>query len=329
MPACRAVGYLNVQNRNDPSGDAFDAANAWYHRLQGDNITQADLDAFRHWCAQSPEHEAAWEDVQMFASDIRLALAQTPPEPKHNTLARTSGLRRPLVALGGLGLAMACLTILSTGWSDWLQADYRAAQGEQKTITLADGSFATLSPSTALKVLPNTHGRGLALLHGEAWFSVRHDSAHPFYILAGKGRVTDVGTRFDIRSMNGQTEVAVEEGRVDVAYGPPPPDHAQLTAGQQITYGASGLGGVQSIDPDEIGAWRKGNLVFRQKPLTDVIAELNRYRQTTLVLASFRARSRPVSGTFVIGQEDTALNALHEAFGLRILHFSRYLTILY
>lgn len=329
MSAFWAAGYLNVQNRNEPSGDAFDAANAWYHRLQGDNVTETDRDAFRKWCAQSPDHEAAWEDVQTFASDIRITLAQKPPVPARSTIRRPRGSRRSVLALGSLGLAIACIAMLSSGWRDWLQADYCSGQGEQKTVTLADGSVATLSPNSALKILPDTHGRGLALLHGEVWFSVHHDSAHPFYVLAGKGRVTDVGTRFDLRYLDGQTNVAVGEGMVDVAYGPPPPDHVRLTAGQDISYGTGGLGGIQAVDPDDIGAWRKGNLVFRQKPLAEVVAELNRYGSTKLVLASLQGRNRPVSGTFVIGQEGTALNAIHEAFGLRILRFTRYLTVLY
>lgn len=321
-----------MRNNEHLSGDLFDQANEWYHRLHGDSVTEADRSAFRQWCAQSPDHEAAWEEVQTFAADIRMTLARPPVHAAASAGRRSRRLRRRVLAAGGIVIAVTVGVQAPSSWTDRFRADYLSGHGERRTIALADGTTVILDTDSALRLLPDSEGRGVALLHGEAWFAVRHDARHPFRVWSGNGQITDVGTRFDVRHLDQTTTVAVAEGAVDVSVGSSsalPPDHLRLTLGQGVTYGRDGLGGMQEVDVSAIGSWRTGTLVFQQRPLREVIAELNRYEGSRLVLATLSGRDRPVSGTFTVGTGSTALPALQEALGLRGLRVTPWVTVLY
>ncbi|QEO18158.1 FecR family protein [Acetobacter vaccinii] len=322
-----------MRNNNDHfSGDLFDQANEWYHRLHGDSVTEADRRAFCEWCAQSPDHEAAWEEVQTFAADIRMTLARPPVQATVPSLRRARRLRQSVLAIGMAAIALMVFVQMPSSWMDRFRADYLTGHGERRTIALADGTTVILDTDTALKLLPESDGRGVTLLHGEAWFAVHHDAQHPFRVLSGNGRITDVGTRFDVRHLDQTTTVAVQEGIVDVSVGSSstlPPDHLRLNIGQGVTYGPRGLGGAQEVDPSTIASWRTGTLVFQQRPLREVIAELNRYEGSHLVLAAFSGRDRPISGTFMVGTGSKTLPALQEALGLRGLHLTPWVTVLY
>ncbi|MCP1216904.1 FecR domain-containing protein [Acetobacter orientalis] len=220
--------------------------------------------------------------------------------------------------------------LLPSAWTDRFRADSLTEHGEQKTITLADGSSITLNSDSAIRFVSQSNGRGVALLHGEAWFDVRHDATHPFYVLSGNGRITDVGTRFDVKYLNHAAIVGVEDGIVDVSVNASSrQDRVRLTAGQGVSYGPNGLGGAQDIEPSDISSWRNGTVIFRQQPLSTVIAELNRYERSHLLLATLSNRDRPVSATFTVGHNSTALPALQEAFGLRVFRLTPWVTVLY
>ena len=68
-----------------------------------------------------------------------------------------------------------------------LLADHRTGTGEQKRVTLADGSVVELNTRTSLSVHFTATQRRLDLIDGEACFSVASDTQRPFIVAAAKG----------------------------------------------------------------------------------------------------------------------------------------------
>ena len=95
--------------------------------------------------------------------------------------------------------------------------------GGREAVTLADGSRVTLNTRTRGRALVNEQERRFWLEEGEAYFEVAHDPARPFVVMAGKDRVTVLGTRFSVRYEDGRTEVTVLEGRVRLDRARPAP----------------------------------------------------------------------------------------------------------
>jgi transmembrane sensor len=214
----------------------------------------------------------------------------------------------------------------------WLEADVRTGFGEVQDVQLSDGSVVHLNGNSALTLRLDERHRELVLLEGEAWFEVQPDAARPFRVKAGSGAVTALGTAFNIRLRGGRTEVSVTEHRVAVdlmehpADGPP---RTILEQNQQVRFDANtGFGAVERIDGAHATAWRRGLLVFQDRPLGEVIAELNRYRSGYLLLGAGLDQRR-VNGVFRTDRSLAVADALEASLKLHSIRLGHYLVLLY
>jgi transmembrane sensor len=151
-------------------------------------------------------------------------------------------------------------------------------------------------------------------------------------VRAGSGTATALGTVFDVKRVDGQVQVTVIESRVAVDYGPAgaPGGQILLGSGQQTTYTEdSPPSSVRTADLDAVSAWRRGRLVFENKPLGEVVAELNRYHQGLMFIGDKTLRERPVSGVFRTGRPTEAVGALEHSLGLKSTRLTDYLILLH
>ena len=66
------------------------------------------------------------------------------------------------------------------------------------------------------------------------------------------------------------------------------------------------------VDADHVTAWRRGKLIFDDKPLGEVLAILARYRRGYVVLVDPALRGRRVTGVFETRDPEAALRAIQE-----------------
>jgi transmembrane sensor len=323
--------------------ELFSEANAWFHRLRAEDATDADRQAFERWLAQGAAQARAWDEVQSLilaarepASVVREALRKERNVAAANDDRAVAAARRPAWGsrFGHAAAALAALLIVVGAAHegpilfDRLTADYATTAGERRTVSLADGSKVELNTNTSLRVDFADGQRRLTLLRGEAWFDVKHDPAHPFTVAAGNGETRDIGTRFSVALVDGVATVEVAEGLVAVTGGPSPGSTTQVAPGRAVSYSAAGFSDVHAIDPAVAFAWRQGQIVFRQQPLSQVVAELNRYRAGRIVILDAAAADRMVSGTFEIDQPAAVLDALEKTLGVKAISITPYLVLL-
>jgi transmembrane sensor len=72
-----------------------------------------------------------------------------------------------------------------------------------------------------------------------------------------------------------------------------------------------------------VGAWQQGSIIAINRPLSELLADLSRYRSGVL-RCDPRIAQLKVSGAFPIDDTDLALAALESGFSLRIIRYSRY-----
>src|SRR3546814_792610 len=96
---------------------------------------------------------------------------------------------------------------------------YATVLGEQRSVTLKDGSQVILDTASELLVQYGSRERKLTLQRGRADFSVQHDddAQRPFVVHAATGTVTATGTQFQVRVEIGIGTVTLLEGQVRVA----------------------------------------------------------------------------------------------------------------
>lgn len=301
--------------------DLFAEASGWYYRLQADDVTPAEREAFSAWLGQGPEQAQAWDEVLGLLGALR--------EPARQLRqAQRARWRRPRLQLWASAAAVLLMVALlvNSPWPDRWRADYATATGESRSIALADGSQLQLNTDTAVQVELAGGERRVRLLRGEAWFEVSHDPARPFVIRSGDGWVKVVGTRFSVAREGDQTRVRVAQGKVQV--GADSHQSVLLEPGRAVEYRGTQLGSAHAFDVAAEFAWRQRQLVFREQPLVEVVDALNRYWPGQTLVLGEGLRQRKVSGVFEIDKPEAVLKALTHTLGLRAEHYTPYLRVL-
>jgi len=299
-----------------------DAAIDWLVRLHSGRATQADRDAFSLWRGQSVEHELAAQEAEDLWRGIGPAGERVRTEHK---AARRKMTRRAVITGGSL--AVGGLVVARSGLvGPHLFADYATRTAEQREIGLPDGSRALLNAGTALSLAFAADARRLVLHRGQASFTVAPDTARPFIVESAGGEARALGTVFDMDMRPSGVVVTVLEGRVAVASGA----GAAVTAGQnqRVRYMEGEVpSAAEEVDATQQTAWRRGKLIFDRRPLGDVIAEIERYRNGRMLAVNPRIGSLEVTGVFDLKDPDSILDVIEETLPVRMLRLP-FVTIL-
>ncbi|WP_339851100.1 FecR domain-containing protein [uncultured Nisaea sp.] len=311
-----------------------DAARDWVIQLASGDVGEADMQAFKAWLAETPEHQAAFEQERQFWQQMEsLRGAADAMARREFVPSRGYGRKTWRTALVG-GLAAACLMLGVFFGEDVrisMLSDYSTVQGEQRTVALPDGSTVYLNTDTAIAVTYGDDERRVELLRGEALFQVASNPDRPFRVIAEGGMTEAVGTAFVIREDPADTVVTVTEGVVEVrsplgAAG----SEASVRAkrGQQTRYRTGAAPGKPvSVDVAAATLWRDGVIRMDDLPLDEAIAELDRYRPGRILLLG-NAPYRAVGGAFDISDIDGAVAGLAATHDLTVTHISPFLVIL-
>lgn len=291
-----------------------DEAAQWFVRLQEPGLSQEQQADFQHWLAEHPQHHHEWQVLQSL-----WAAAELVPAARLRALCAepaATGRRRPWLRVAAaaavLAVAVALGTFSGLGPTTSYSASFATALGERRLVALPDGSQVELNSRSRLQVRYAQDQRLVELEEGEALFSVEHDSARPFVVNAGPGKVTVTGTRFDVRRDPQQTRVVVAQGRVKVqGRQAGADDFITLTPGLGTHVDAQGrVATAYAVNPENSTAWRHGKLVFDNARLADVLAEVARYRQQPLHLASPALGELRLTSVFKSDDTDALLKAL-------------------
>jgi transmembrane sensor len=312
---------------NEPDPTAFDiarlqSASEWVQRLNESNEEEL-ADHWMQWCGADPMNLAAFERMQRLWNTFPEASAKTLYPPP---LATGHKRRNWLIALA----ASVVLFVGVAGWFALGLSDDRVldtAVGEQRRVTLADGSRVDLAPDSRVSTRFTLARRDVRLVRGQAFFAVAHSAVRPFIVHANSLTVTAIGTEFDVRISPSSTAVTVSEGRVIVA---PDVDGmsggsrsiteiAHAGVGQRVSFSKSARRlSVAAVDPKVAGAWRDGTLQFEGEPLEDVTNAINRYTAPHIVVAPEFQQAR-FTGTVSPSKVRDWLKALEQIYAVEVV----------
>ena len=300
---------MTAINAKPVSARVLDAAIAWQLSLDSGDGDLVAREAFSQWLASDEEHARAWRQLGLL--DQRVSVASGPARAA--LLQSREGIRRRVRKLGsGLAsIALVCGLALLAGERYvpihyWL-ADQRTATGEQRTLTLADGTRVNLNTHSAIDVRFDEQRRLIVLQEGEILVETGHNDARPFYVQTRDGSLRALGTRFIVKREADATRLSVLQSAV----GAQPEALAQeqiFKAGEQVLMHSKGLGPLLAVPPGT-DAWTRGMLVVDNARLADVVAELGRYRSGYLGVDK-RVADLRITGSFPLHDTTLALNAL-------------------
>jgi transmembrane sensor len=327
--------------------DIDEEAAAWIWRMDSATPAASDRQAYEAWLRQDSRHRRAAAELSAVWGALD-GLAEAKRDEKIATFTQTAKspwLRQPQ----HWWLAAAAVVAAVIVGAVWLQQGSElqtlaTAVGQQRNVTLADGSIVTLNTNSIVETDLRRRTREIYLRKGEAHFQVAHDRSRPFLVHAGDAVVRAVGTAFEVRVLTDQhVDVVVNEGRVEVqtpAPGSSPGDTARprdsggsapalptitvraLNAGERLSTAGRDYA-VVSISPQQLSselAWREGAIIFDGEPLSAAIAEIERYTDARIIVSDPQIGALRVGGRFRTGDVQEFFDALQTALPVSIRH---------
>ncbi|ATQ70391.1 MULTISPECIES: FecR family protein [Methylosinus] len=295
-----------------------EAAIDWWLKQTGGRLTKKERSAFEAWLAEDDAHRDAYAKLAALGDFMTSRWPGAGPQRK--TRRRR---RRLAAAVSAAALALFLYDDISLR----LRSDLLTGPGETRQATLSDGSRIELDARSAVALNYTETQRRVTLLEGEAWFDVAPDATRPFVVEAAGGTTTALGTAFDVAVENGRAHVTVTSHSVRVASGG---GEVIVEEGQQSAYGArEAVRPAQAANVDRATAWRRGRLMFEDRPLGDVVRALARYHRGFVYFVDPALRARRVTGVFNIEDPIAALDEIETSLGLHATHITRYLTIIH
>ena len=325
--------------------DIDEEAAAWVWRMDSAAIDAADRQAFETWQRQDPRHRRAVSELSAVWGALD-GLAEAKREEKIATFTNTAKAERPHHPQRWWIAAAAALAAVAVGVGAlWLQRDgelqtLATAVGQQRNVTLADGSVVTLNTNTIVESDLRHRNREIYLRKGEAHFQVAHDRSRPFLVHAGDAVVRAVGTAFEVRVLTDQhVDVVVNEGRVEVqpalpalpalpapqntrAHPAAAPTVRALNAGERLSTASLDYA-VIPVTAQQLStelAWREGAIVFDGERLSDAITEIERYTDARIIVSDPDVAALRVGGRFRTGNVQEFFDALQTALPVSIRH---------
>lgn len=297
------------------------AAAAWLAHEDLDQSPQREL--FAAWLDKSQDNRDAWRQAhRVWAifddaedNDLIAALARAARQAGPETVARPW---LPGLIAASIAMVAVSATLLVGAGQGWFERstkpvqvaagpsltavgrpDYVTGKGHKSIIDLPDGTRVTLDADSALDVAFTGGRRDLRLVKGHAFFDVAHDRDHPFAVQADDRVVTALGTQFDVRLTPGVVRVVLAEGGVSVATGGARP--VRLTPGQVFVAKTGAAGTVSATNVDQALSWRQGVVEFRDQPLSEAVAQLNRYTRARIIIRDPKVAALRITGVFKTG----------------------------
>jgi transmembrane sensor len=298
----------------------------WFARLRAEPDSEDVVAEWLRWRDSDPGNALAFERIQRLWHQMDQSIL-APAVKGSEARRRFLGIPARMAASVALFL---CAVSAATTWylipGHHLDgpAPSTLAASDNHVSSLPDGSALHLAENTTVDVTFGRSERHLRMSTGEAFFKVHPDKKRPFVVRAGPIDVTAVGTAFDVKAEEGRITVAVQEGVVTVA-----PVRGTSTwssdvawrvaAGYRFQYSErDGSAVLSSIDTSAAVAWREARLEYMNTPLSQVIADVNRYASQPVEIVDPSVGRLTFTGTVFTNSVDGWLRALPNALPIEL-----------
>ena len=314
----------------------LEQAAGWRLKLVRDP-SLGDSEEYQRWCADPFNARAREAVVKAWTSIGTLESTPEMLDLRRQALARARAARASRWKKRSWATVAAAAMVLAVGvdltWPSvrtwycnaiaWLNTtSYQTDVGERRIVALSDGSRISMDSDTTMRVTYEQTARSITLERGRSRFDVAHDPNRPFTVTAGAQTVVAVGTSFDVERLQSSVLVTLIQGQV-VIKGVEPAATAEtagaavspisLKAGEQLVLTRNVKPAIVTTDLQVARAWESGRLLFRDEPLGDAVARVNRYTSHPVEIDPSIADIR-FSGVFNAGDVSSFVSAVTSYF---------------
>ncbi|MEO6455953.1 MAG: FecR domain-containing protein [Ginsengibacter sp.] len=246
-------------------------------------------------------------------------------ENLHKRIANRAQGNKKSIRFSLIRVAAAAVLIIGFGLISYIIFNKENApkelvlQSQQQVVndTLPDGSMVTLNKRSSISYPSRFTGHTRkVVLKGEAFFNVSADKNKPFIISAGDAEITVVGTSFNVKNENEQTQVVVENGIVRVRENG---KTIVLNAGERTTVSGAIVIPVKEKVTDKLyNYYRSREFVCDDTPLWKLIEVVNEAYDVNIIFGKKELRDLRMNTTFYSQPLDRILDIIHQTFDIQI-----------
>lgn len=229
-------------------------------------------------------------------------LLQKKASPKVIGLSKKWIVRIAAIFILGIGLTFVT--------QNFIPESQVANYAQKNSFQLPDRSEVVLNSGSKIefkKWMWKSHRK--LKLDGEAYFKVA--KGRRFEVITPLGKVTVLGTQFDVKARKTRFDVTCYEGRVKVNY-----KNSQiiLTHGESVTFenNQQTNTSTNSLQPE----WMEGQLAFKNETIQNILDELQRQYDITIELKSNTAEAL-FTGKLPSNNLDVATRILSTTYNLK------------
>lgn len=178
---------------------------------------------------------------------------------------------------------------------------------EGVVVNLEDGTQVWLNASSSLHFPPVFEcEHRIVVLEGEAFFDVTPDPERQFVVRCGEIEVKVLGTSFNVQAYADESIISttVEQGRVEVFPINAAGQSVVLTPGMQSQWDKTEERlSTQTVNPQEVMAWRTGNYIFKGEQIDRLLRVLARWYGVEFEFESRNLEQNTFYGRFRKGDD--------------------------
>lgn len=311
----------------------------WLVLLRSDDIQDDELCAFADWLAEDHAHSEAFAEAETLFEQMALAagsenvaelnLSQVTEKNKPQAIRNSGRVKNRVNFFDWLkpsyvvaaSFIIFCIVFLSpqTYLTERLTSDYFTKAGEMREVKLVDGSILLLNTNSAVSIHYDDSVRKVILHHGQVRFTVAKALARPFVVATDNLNIRALGTVFDVyKTKKSDVKITVQEHAVAIN------DRLNnksevvtVNAGQQVQFLANNtLLETEIIDLNQETSWQQQRLIINDRPLAELVEELERYRKKPVVFADEKLKNLRITGVFSLKNPDAILTTVCKVLNL-------------
>ena len=261
-----------------------------------------------------------WDDSR------QLALTSTADEnrawQKFQQRIHPAPVRR--TSFGWMRIAASVIIIVGLGLLAYWEFNDRTKEMTvvaQKTVlndTLPDGSVVTVNKGSSISYLSTFKGETRQVsLKGEAFFHVTPNKKKPFIISVNDVQITVVGTSFNVKTINGNTDVVVETGIVKVTRAG---KTVELKANEEVIVNTKDSALTKEKVSDQLYKYyRTKEFVCDDTPLWKLVDVINEAYNSHIVIGNPALKDMSITTTFNNESLEQVLNVVSLTLNIRII----------
>ena len=234
------------------------------------------------------------------------------PAPVHRTSFGWMRIAASVIIIAGLGLLAYWV------FNDRTKEMTVVAQKTVLNDTLPDGSVVTVNKGSSISYVSKFKGETRQVaLKGEAFFNVTPNKKKPFVISVNDVQITVVGTSFNVKTINGNTDVVVETGIVKVTRAG---KTVELKANEEVIVNAKDSALAKEKVSDQLYKYyRTKEFVCDDTPLWKLVEVINEAYNSHIVIGNPALKDMGITTTFNNESLEQVLNVISLTLNIKII----------